>query len=152
MSESILAQGISIVSLIHAEQVNSGVFNREQLLYKIKGILHRGDRVTASFLLYNAGAPFGSHHVSNDTWILRPEMAETAQQDEYAMGHTLVITGYDDDAIATDHTGRIHRGLLTLRNSWGSTVGDHGDFYMTYTYFKAAVLEAHQISLNLMSS
>jgi len=57
-----------------------------------------------------------------------------------------VITGYDDLAVAIDDQGRIHKGLLTLRNSWGKNVGDHGDFYMSYDYFKLLVLEVQQIN------
>jgi len=41
-------------------------------------------------------------------------------------GHEMLITGYDDNAVAKDENGYEHRGLLTLRNSWGEDVGDHG--------------------------
>ena len=57
----------------------------------------------------------------------------------------MVITGYDDDAIAKDSAGQEHQGLLTLRNSWGANAGNHGDFYMSYDYFKLLVVEAQRI-------
>lgn len=39
-------------------------------------------------------------------------------------GHEVVITGFDDT-----------QELLKVRNSWGTFVGDQGDYYMTYSYF-----------------
>lgn len=41
-------------------------------------------------------------------------------------GHTVVIVGYDDE-----------QQLLKIRNSWGTDLGDSGDFYMTYSYYNA---------------
>jgi len=35
-----------------------------------------------------------------------------------------------------------------LRNSWSDQVGDQGDFYMSYTYFKAFLMEAQHIRQN----
>ena len=60
-------------------------------------------------------------------------------------GHEMIITGYDDRAVAIDDHGRAHKGLLTLRNSWGALAGDKGDFYMSYDYFKAFVMEVQRI-------
>jgi C1A family cysteine protease len=57
----------------------------------------------------------------------------------------MIITGYDNNATAIDTQGRVHKGLLTLRNSWGNKVGDQGDFYMSYDYFKALALEVQRI-------
>ncbi len=51
-------------------------------------------------------------------------------------GHVIVVISYDDYATAIDSDGKVHRGLLKLRNSWGSEIGDHGDFYMTYVYMR----------------
>ena len=59
--------------------------------------------------------------------------------------HEMVITGYDDKAIATDKQGRTYQGLLTMRNSWGSDAGDNGNFYMSYDYFKALMIEVQRI-------
>lgn len=57
----------------------------------------------------------------------------------------MIITGYDDNAIAVDADGQPHHGLLTLRNSWGEAVGDHGNFYMSYDYFKILAIEVQRI-------
>ncbi|MGF2339111.1 C1 family peptidase, partial [Acinetobacter baumannii] len=60
-------------------------------------------------------------------------------------GHEMIITGYDDNAIAVDDNGREHKGLFTLRNSWGEQFGDKGNFYMSYDYFKVLTIEAQRI-------
>ena len=149
MSVSIQELGIFFAPLILENQINFALIDRERLLYRIKGILHQGDRVTCSVLLMgqesgDANAT-GSYHMANDTWVLLPQMADELTHNTQIDGHAFVITGYDDDAVAVDSLGRMHRGLFTLRNSWGPDVGDHGDFYMTYSYLKAALLEAHHI-------
>ena len=42
-----------------------------------------------------------------------------------ATGHGVIVTGYDDE-----------KGLLKIRNSWGTGLGDKGDYYMTYDFYK----------------
>lgn len=39
---------------------------------------------------------------------------------------SLIVIGYDDN-----------QQLLKLRNSWGSDAGENGNYYMTYSFFKA---------------
>lgn len=58
----------------------------------------------------------------------------------------MIITGYDDHATARDSAGHAHQGLFTLRNSWGWSVGDWGDFYMSYDYFNTLVMHGIVIS------
>lgn len=149
IAEPIQDYGVAIVPLILEEQINFNYIDRDRVLNQIKGILHQGDRVTCSMLLMGQEAedsnPTASHHVAADTWALLPQMDDALTETDQVYGHAFVITGYDDDAVARDASGKMHRGLVTLRNSWGETVGDRGDFYMTYSYFKAALLEAHRI-------
>ena len=57
----------------------------------------------------------------------------------------MIITGYDDKAVAYDLNGKQHVGLLTLRNSWSENAGDNGNYYMTYDYFKKYASEAQAI-------
>lgn len=148
ISESIQENNIIISPLMLPMQINSKFKGKDVLLHEVKRILTQGDRVTASLLLnYNQGhlGALGSHHVAHDTWTLSSQVADHFDEEDDFASHSFVITGYNDDAIATDSAGRLHRGLLTLRHSWGSLVGDRGDFYVTYSYFKAFLLEAHHV-------
>jgi hypothetical protein len=123
----------------------------QNLVTDIKKSIDNGHRVTiATFLpavdLGLAGA-VGKHHVENDTWVLSTiiERELYLSTSLFFAGHAMVITGYDDNAVAIDDLGREHVGLFTLRNSWGEHLGDKGDFYMSYDYFKVLGFEAQQI-------
>jgi len=83
-------------------------------------------------------------HKASDTWAFTKAIQNTPET-WYDAGHEMVIVGYDDKAIAIDNEGAKHQGLLTLRNSWGSDVGDGGNFYMSYDYFKRMVIEVSEI-------
>lgn len=149
MSESLEEHGVTIEPLMLPEQVNASFQDQERLLFKIKRILNQGDRVTMGVFIVglnrgNVGA-LGTHHVSNDTWVMTSQSTEDFNDDDQFGLHELIVTGYDDDAIATDASGRISRGLVTLRNSWSDQVGDQGDFYMSYNYFKTFLMEAQHI-------
>lgn len=123
------------------------------VLNQVKNALSNGDRLTFGVLLADyekglAGA-LGSYKSFNDTWLLTPEIIEDMKENPQFAGHEMVITGYNDRAYAKDDHGRLHYGLLTLRNSWGDRIGNQGDFYMSYDYFKELVLEmqrAHKVS------
>ena len=118
-------------------------------LNDIKQSLNEKDRVTFGVLLLDfdlgtAGA-VGTYNANYDAWVLTPEIARDIYLRPNFGGHEMIITGYDDDAVATDDQGRQHKGLLTLRNSWGDELGDQGNFYMSYDYFKVLVIEAQRI-------
>lgn len=83
-------------------------------------------------------------HVANDTWAYTDEIKNDSNPQ--LGGHEMVIVGYDDNAVATDKEGKQHKGLLTLRNSWGSDAGDHGNYYMTYEFFKQYVMEVQKLA------
>lgn len=118
-------------------------------LKDVKESLNNGDRVVFAVLLldFDLGVmgAVGTHNSTHDAWVMTPEIARDIYLRPMFGGHEMVITGYDDDAVATDDQGRQHKGLLTLRNSWGEQVGDKGNFYMSYDYFKVLVLEAQRI-------
>jgi hypothetical protein len=65
-----------------------------------------------------------------DTWIMIPEIEAHMSQDIFS-GHAVIITGYDDNACVEDQCG-----LCTIRNSVGADLGEHGDFYVSYSDFK----------------
>ncbi|MDF1757176.1 MAG: C1 family peptidase [Legionellaceae bacterium] len=149
ISQQLAKNHIAWTSILDVYQASADRVDEKQVLFEVKKAISSGDRVTLGMLLINfdqgtVGA-IGTHNEKFDSWILTPEMVEGLnEQTEYA-GHAILITGFDDNATATDEQGRAHKGLLTLRNSWGSNVGDKGDFYMSYSYFKGLVIEAQRI-------
>lgn len=84
-----------------------------------------------------------TYHSRFDTWALSQEI--TDDQNPELAGHEMMIIGYDDNAVAKDRNGMEHKGLFTLRNSWGKNVGDNGNYYMSYDYFKTYVMEVQKI-------
>lgn len=118
-------------------------------LQEVKMALNRGYRVTVGVILLEPDngviGALGKRNVPNDTWVLTPELQRSLLSTEPEAAHAMIITGYDDRAVAVDEEGRKYRGLLTLRSSWGKQAGDQGDFYMTYDYFRLLVIEAQRI-------
>ena len=129
--------------LIYGQDVNwSTVFSNDAAsnLNTVKEALNAGNRLAFGVLLpdteHGTVGAVGKHNTwfGNDTWVLTPEIIKAAKNAR--AGHQMIISGYDDNAVATDDHGVKHKGLLTLRNSWGSSAGSNGDFYMSYDYFK----------------
>ncbi|CDZ76255.1 Peptidase C1-like family protein [Legionella massiliensis] len=148
LSESVADQ-VAWSPILDIFQTLADRVDTNKTLNEVKASLVAGDRVTFAVLLLDfdlglVGA-VGKNHAENDTWVLTPEIARDVYLNPNFGGHEMVITGYDDNAIAVDDQGREYRGLLTLRNSWGDKVGDKGDFYMSYDYFKLLVTEAQRI-------
>lgn len=118
----------------------------QEVLVNVKRAIANGHRLTfGTFLILHPGCRAGacaSHGASNDTWALTSGL-ETPPYE--VGGHELVITGYDDHAVAYDEYGGKHQGLLTLRNSWGADAGHNGDYYMSYDYFVKYANEVQEI-------
>lgn len=122
-------------------------------LVDVKEAISMGDRVLFGANLVNldrgiAGA-IGTHNKRFDSWIVNSSVLEELDATQIYAGHEMVITGYDDNAVVTDYTGNEYKGLLTLRNSWGDALGDKGNFYMTYDYFKLFAMEAYRVGRGL---
>jgi hypothetical protein len=116
------------------------------VLNHVKQSIVTGNRVLfGTFLVlspYCSAGACATHHQTQDTWALTREL----NTPPFEMGgHEMVIIGYNDLAEAVDSEGKTHRGLLTLRNSWGEEVGDKGNFYMTYDYFVKFASDAHEV-------
>lgn len=90
------------------------------------------------------------YKANSDTWALTDAMKN--DPNPTIAGHEMIITGYDDNAIAIDNKGVKHKGILILRNSWGDDVGDRGTFYMTYDYFKEFVIDITKVVLPTKAS
>ncbi|MDR3476590.1 MAG: C1 family peptidase [Gammaproteobacteria bacterium] len=120
----------------------------ERALIQAKETLADGNRLTFGVFViisdYCSAGACATYHTAEDTWALTKEI-ETPPYG--TAGHEMVIIGYDDNAVAIDREGKKHQGLLTLRNSWGVEAGDHGNYYMSYDYFKKFVIELQGISV-----
>jgi len=126
----------------------------EQELQETKAAIHHGDRVVLAMMLIadrNVGA-YGKHHQNHDTWVISEHVFHSLSDENLIntplAGHAMVITGYDDNAEAIDDEGKVHRGLFTLRNSWGPKAGDQGNYYISYDYFKLLTFDLTQIKIN----
>lgn len=149
LSESLDEIGIWWTPILDGYVAQLNRVDTNKVLDKVKTSLREGDRVTAGILLVAHDLGFvgavGTHQLKNDTWLLTTEIVRDLYLRPYFAGHEMVITGYDDEAVAIDFHGVEHKGLLTLRNSWGDGFGNKGDFYMSYDYFKVLVIEAQRI-------
>jgi C1A family cysteine protease len=101
----------------------------------IKSSLSKGDRLVFGVIVTTADGvgTYGKYHQKEDSWVITPEVISAIKSDNYG-GHAMIITGYDDNAVATDIHGKTHKGLFILRNSWGKNAGDEGNYYMSYDY------------------
>lgn len=139
---------------IFGKEVNwSDVFQKTdpgKNLNDVKQALSAGDRLVFAVLLPRTDlgtvGAVGKYKtwIYKDTWVLTPEII--ADVDYVEAAHEMVITGYDDNAVAVDNHGVKHKGLLFLRNSWGTSVGDDGEFYMSYDYFKLLTFDITRFS------
>lgn len=149
LSEQMDENVVAWTPILDAYDIFIDKINLNSTVYKVKAILNAGDRLTFGVLLPDTDkgvvGAVGKYHRTFDSWVLTPEMVENMPLLEELPGHEMVITGYDDYAVAIDDKGRAHRGLFTLRNSWGGRVGDRGNFYMSYDYFKALAIEVQRI-------
>ena len=92
----------------------------------------------------HAGA-LGTVKKSFDTWILTPKIISNIRKGKIKAGHQMIIIGYDDNMVIETEHGDKNRGVFILRNSWGKSAGDRGNFYVSYQYFKALSDEAQAI-------
>lgn len=130
------------------------VTQSQKVLNSVKQTLSTKDkagnmaRVTFATILPVSHCSVGAcakFHAANDTWAYTNEIKKDSNPE--LGGHEMVIVGYDDNAVAKDNEGKTHKGLLTLRNSWGSSAGDHGNYYMTYEFFKQYVMEVQKLGI-----
>ncbi|WP_133135752.1 C1 family peptidase [Legionella rowbothamii] len=119
-------------------------------LNEVKEALRAGDRSVFSIMLprldLGTVGAVGNYKTKNDTWLVTSDILLGLTNIQAS--HGLIITGYDDNAVAIDNYGEKHTGLLTLRNSWGNDYGDNGEFYMSYDYFKLLTFDVRRFSPN----
>lgn len=121
------------------------------MLTQVKQELAKGNRLTFGVLLDvqlgKAGA-MGTHNITNDTWMITPQILADGMNGKVTAGHDMVIMGYDDNAVVVDKDGNSNQGIFILRNSWSTAVGDNGNYYVSYDYFKYFTQEIHLYQLN----
>lgn len=68
----------------------------------------------------------GGRMKAGGLWACQQPSSWTSYCGEAYAGHEVLITGYDDS-----------QELFKIRNSWSTSMGDSGEFYMTYAFFSA---------------
>lgn len=114
---------------------------------RVKSALNDGHRIALGFFLYtdSTNGAHGTYHTKNDSWVITKDIITSAKLKKIRSGHELVITGYDDNAVINGPDCSFHRGVFTLRNSWGKLAGDKGDYYMSYDYFSKMTNEIYEL-------
>lgn len=143
-----LSEFASWESLVSTEEAFNKNHNPGVLLRVVKKHLREGKRITFGMLLDesqgHAGA-LGTFKKPFDTWVLTHEIVKNARNGGLDAGHEMIIIGYDDQAVVRAKNGTISKGVFILRNSWGKQLGDEGNFYISYSYFKAFSNEAQVV-------
>lgn len=91
-------------------------FNISNDLISMKFALHNSWLFVVGILIYES---FESEHVSKTGIVSMPDI----EKENMLGGHAVVCVGYDDST-----------QMWKMRNSWGSSWGDKGYFYLPYEY------------------
>lgn len=111
-------------------------------LNAVKQAIDRGNRVLIGFLLDgNSSEAVRGYNVkvngvsyTGGLWACKQGSSADHCVASNA-GHEVVIVGYDND-----------QRLLKIRNSWGSSVGEYGEYYMSFEFFNKMVIDQTEIS------
>lgn len=147
-SESAFAEvDFDTSNYLNPTEISDEFFTMQQTLTMTKQAINQGERIVIGLMLVpdeHAGAQ-ANFHQNHDTWVLTEAIAQEIMNGIELGGHAMIITGYDDNATVTDEQGIIHKGLFTLRNSWGTKAGDNGNYYLTYDYFASLTIDLTKI-------
>ena len=91
-----------------------------QSLVQMKAVLNAGYPITLGFLVYESFYNAGY----NGGYVTMPQPRE-----QLLGGHAVLVVGYDDS-----------KGMFVVRNSWGSSWGAGGYFYIPYAYYTSPAL------------
>jgi C1A family cysteine protease len=94
-----------------------------QSLQAMKGVLADGNLITIGFTVYQS---FESQEVADTGVVPMP-----ARHESVLGGHCVDVVGYDDS-----------RQVWICANSWGTSWGDKGYFYMPYSYLTSRKLSS----------
>lgn len=106
----------------------------------VKKALNAGHRVLIGFQLQEIPQAVKGFDVKVDNkkyngglWACKQDGSSNYCANPSA-GHEVVVIGYDDA-----------QQLLKIRNSWSASMGNNGDYYMSYTYFQSMVVDQTEI-------
>lgn len=146
-----------LMSPINLSDLKSRFDSSDVILKQIKAALRRGHRVVIAMHIIPGAhnGTIGSYHGDNDVWGLSDDMLDKLSDSNQTLGgHSLLITGFDDGCIDVTYNDSIDLngqepppicGYVVVRNSWGSDVGDQGDYYISYDYLGVFMDEAYEI-------
>ena len=109
----------------------------------VKNAIRNGHYVTLGIGLMNTGdavsvqgydVKVGGKKYSGGLWACKQGLSFTSYCGVPKGGHEIVVYGFDDT-----------QKLLKIRNSWSYKAGYMGDFYMTYEFFEAMVMDGTEI-------
>lgn len=105
----------------------------------VKMAINNHNRIAVGILLHKdfvAGTAINGKSTGlwNIPYDVNQFLTELTKGGKLAGGHALVLTGYDDE-----------KQLLKVRNSWGSKIGDSGEYYISYDYYKLMAMEAIEV-------
>jgi len=95
------------------------VYNVQQNMNSMKGYLNSGYPFIIGILVYSS---FESNSVAATGYVPMPPVNK---RDYVLGGHCVIVCGYNDN---------LKGGVWICRNSWGTSWGDKGYFYLPYSY------------------
>ncbi len=150
-AEKIMAS-MSYKTLLDGDTAFTPEAHMDDVLNSVKTAINNGHRLVIGTLIDESIGGNGTagtyNNISGDSWVMTPIIQKHAKANKINSGHAMVVIGYDDNAVIKKALGKTEKGVITLRNSWGPNVGDHGNYYMSYDYFKTLVWEVKEIVPN----
>jgi C1A family cysteine protease len=102
-------------------------------LASLKAALQQGHRVLIGFHVYTGSQQavqgFNVNGQVGGLWACKQGSSPNYCRPSMS-GHEVLVVGFDDS-----------QQLLKIRNSWGTSVGDSGDYFMTYTFFSSMAID-----------
>ncbi len=120
-------------------------YNRNLKLQDIRNSIDNGKRIALGFMVKANSDPISVRGFDTvidgktnkgGLWACKLEGNSKNYCGFAFAGHEVVVVGYDDG-----------QELLKIRNSWGNSVGDNGDYYMSYDFFNAMSLDGTSIGI-----
>lgn len=102
----------------------------KQTMASIKGCLNQNLPFVTGIMIYSS---FESIQVTKTGYVPMPN----TKKERFLGGHAVTCVGYDDA-----------KSVWIMKNSWGSTWGDRGYFYLPYNYLLSPMLAGDMWQIN----